>query len=299
MATRDYPETGLQTVSSLDSFKEKSIDYTYRFGQELSDFQEALGISRLMPVQNGMTIYMYGAPEVTLASGTVAEGAIIPLSTVDPVAVDSKVISLKKYRKATSGEAIQRYGLDQAIDITDEALIKEIQKDIRTDLFTMVQAGGAQDNLDASFGLQGALASAWGALQTVFDDDTVRVIVFAHPMDIAQAIADKELTLETAFGLNYYEAATGTAVFATTQVEQGSIYATAAENLVVAYIPAGSSDLGRAFNLTADNTGFIGMTHFVQEESLTQQTLVVSGVMIFPERVDGVIKVALADVVGP
>lgn len=295
---RTYPEEGLQTIASLDNFKAKSVDFTYRFGEELNDFREALGISRLLPVQNGMTVYLYGAPEVTLADGTVEEGAIIPLSSVDPVAIDSKVIELKKYRKATSGEAIQRYGLDQAIDYTDTALIKEVQKDIRADLFTMVQAGNAQDNLSEAFGLQGALASAWGALQTVFDDDTVKVIVFAHPMDLAQAIADKELTLETAFGLNYYEAATGTAVFATTQVKKGSIYATAAENLVVAYIPAGNSDLGRAFNLTADSTGFIGMTHFVQEESLTQQTLVVSGVNIFPERLDGVVKVALADAVG-
>ena len=294
MASKNYPETNLQTVPSLDKFQEKSIDYTYRFTESLTDFQNAIGVSRSMPVQEGMTIKLYGKPEVDLADGNVAEGDLIPLSSVTPQEVSTKEINLKKYRKATSGEAIQRYGLDNAINLTDDALIKEVQKNIRTDLFTLVQSGEAQDNLNAGNGLQGALATAWGALQTIFEDDTVSVVVFAHPMDVAQAIADKELTLETAFGLNYYTSATGTIVFTTTQVEQGTIYSTASENLVVAYIPA-NSELGNSFALTSDETGYIGMKHFVENESMTHQTLLVSGVLMFPERLDGVVKVSLEE----
>lgn len=294
MASKNYPETNLQTVPSLDKFQEKSIDYTYRFTESLTDFQNAIGVSRSMPVQEGMTIKLYGKPEVDLADGNVAEGDLIPLSSVTPQEVSTKEINLKKYRKATSGEAIQRYGLDNAINLTDDALIKEVQKNIRTDLFTLVQSGEAQDNLNAGNGLQGALATAWGALQTIFEDDTVSVVVFAHPMDVAQAIADKELTLETAFGLNYYTSATGTIVFTTTQVAQGTVYATASENLVVAYIPA-NSELGNSFALTSDETGYIGMKHFVENESMTHQTLLVSGVLMFPERLDGVVKVSLEE----
>lgn len=292
MASKNYPETNLQTVPSLDRFQEKSIDYTYRFTESLTDFQNAIGVSRSMPVQEGMTIKLYGKPTVDLKDGNVAEGDLIPLSSVTPQEVSTKEINLKKYRKATSGEAIQRYGLDNAINLTDDALIKEVQKNIRTDLFSLVQSGEAQDNLNAGNGLQGALATAWGALQTIFEDDTVSVVVFAHPMDVAQAIADKELTLETAFGLNYYTSATGTIVFTTTQVAQGTVYATASENLVVAYIPA-NSELGNSFALTSDETGYIGMKHFVENESMTHQTLLVSGVLMFPERLDGVVKVAL------
>lgn len=292
MASKNYPETNLQTVPSLDKFQEKSIDYTYRFTESLTDFQNAIGVSRSMPVQEGMTIKLYGKPTVDLKDGNVAEGDLIPLSSVTPKEVSTKEINLKKYRKATSGEAIQRYGLDNAINLTDDALIKEVQKNIRTDLFTLVQSGEAQDNLNAGNGLQGALATAWGALQTIFEDDTVSVVVFAHPMDVAQAIADKELTLETAFGLNYYTSATGTIVFTTTQVAQGTVYATASENLVVAYIPA-NSELGNSFALTSDETGYIGMKHFVENESMTHQTLLVSGVLMFPERLDGVVKVSL------
>ena len=297
-AAQDFPEDNLQTVANLDNFREKSIDYVYRFEESLRDFQRAIGISRLMPVQSGMKVELLGKPTVELADGNVPEGEIIPLSKVTPAVLEEKKITLKKYRKATSGEAIQTYGADQAVAYTDDALVKEIQKDIRTDLFDLVQSGEAQTNLNEANGLQGALATSWGALQTVFEDDTIRVVVFAHPMDVAQAIADKQLTLETSFGLNYYTDVTGTIVFTSTQVAQGNVYATASENLVLAYINSATSDVARQFGLTSDSTGFIGMKHFLHNESFTQQTLAVSGILMFPERLDGVVKVPLAAATG-
>lgn len=290
MATQDFPEANLQTQAVLGNFIEKSVDYSNRFADELTGFADALGITRPFAVQEGFKIQLYTKPEVDLANGDVAEGDIIPLSKVTPQPHSEKEITLKKYRKATSAEAIQRYGVDQAINLTDDALVGEIQKGIRDDLFAMVQAGQETENL--STGLQGALASAWGAVQVAFEDDVTGTVVFAHPLDVAETIANKELTLETRFGLNYYTDATGTTVFTSTQVERGSIYATAPENLQIAYIPA-NGEYGRAFGLVSDSTGYLGMKHFVHDESATQQTLVMSGVLMFPERVDGVIKVPL------
>lgn len=295
MATQNFPEANLQTQASLGNFIEKSIDYSNRFADELTGFAEALGITRPFAVQEGFKIQLYTKPEVDLADGDVAEGDIIPLSKVTPQPHSEKEIILKKYRKATSAEAIQRYGIDQAINLTDDALVSEIQKGIRDDLFAMVQAGQETENL--SDGLQGALASAWGAVQVAFEDDVTGTVVFAHPLDVAETIANKELTLETRFGLNYYTDATGTTVFTSTQVERGSIYATAPDNLQIAYIPA-NGEYGRAFGLVSDSTGYLGMKHFVHDESATQQTLVMSGVLMFPERVDGVIKVPLTGTSG-
>lgn len=219
------------------------------------------------------------------------EGELIPLSKVTPVAVDTKEITLKKYRKVTTMESIQKYGANEAVNLTDDALIKEVQKNIRADLFTTIKAGQAVNNLRSGT-LQGALATAWGQLETVFEDDTVRVVAFVNPLDVAQANADKELTLETQFGLNYYTTATGTVVFTSTQIERGTIYATAAENLQVAYI-ASNSEAYRAFNMTTDQFGYIGMVHDTTAEALVVQTVLASGVAMFPERLDGVIKIAI------
>lgn len=293
MAVRDYPEQNLQNTASLSNLTAKSIDYTYRFGENLNKFLEVLGVTRLVPVSDGFTLKLYTAPIVELADGDVAEGDLIPLSKVTPQVATTKEINLKKYRKATTIEAIGKYGRDEAIDKTDEAMIKEIQKGIRDYLFTTVKANGTtQENLNPGT-LQGALASAWGSLEVLFEDDEVQAVAFVNPMDVAQEIANKNITLETQFGLRYYTDVTGTVVILNSNIERGSVYATAADNLQVAYIPA-SAEAYREFNLQTDATGFIGMAHAPTLNTLTSETVAVSGVLIFPERLDGMVKVDIA-----
>lgn len=292
MATQNYPENNLQDTLSLENLEARSIDYVYRFGENFSKFIEALGITRQIPVQEGFTIKLYSAPTVELADGNVAEGDLIPLSKVTPQVHTTKEINLKKYRKVTTFEAIQKYGANEAITITDDAMVKEVQKGIRTDLFNLIKDnGGTETNLNGGT-LQGALATAWGALETLFEDDTVRVIAFVNPMDIAKEIANKDLTLENQFGLNYYTTVTGTVVFSSTQIPRGEVYATVADNLQVAYISSNSEGY-RQFGMTTDQFGYIGMAHDRQLNNVTVETVLVSGILMFPERVDGVIKIEI------
>lgn len=292
----NYPEVGLQNKATFANLEAKSIDYTYRFGQNFSKFLEVLNITRQIPVQEGFTIKMYGAPTVTLADGNVAEGDLIPLSTVVPQPLATKEILLKKYRKVTSMEAIGKYGRDEAINKTDDALVREVQKAIRTDLFNAVKATGGTTQLNLNAGtLQGALASAWGALEVLFEDDAPQAIAFVNPMDVAKEIANKNITLETQFGLRYYTDATGTVVMLNNTIPAGTIYATVADNLQVAYVPS-TSEAFREFGLTSDEFGYVGMAHSPALETLTTQTVLASGVLIFPERLDGMVKVEIGTV---
>lgn len=154
-----YPEPNTQMQDNFTNLEAKSIDYTYRFGENFSKFIEVLGITRQIPVQEGFTITMYSAPTVELADGNVGEGELIPLSKVTPQPASTKEVSLNKFRKVTTAEAIQRYGRDEAINMTDDALIREVQKGIRDNLFEAIKTHGTeQDNLNAGT-LQGALAS--------------------------------------------------------------------------------------------------------------------------------------------
>ncbi len=210
-----------------------------------------------------------------------------------PKVAATKEITLKKYRKVTTIEAIQRYGRDEAINRTDEAMIREVQKGIRDYLFDTVKTNGTtQANLNAGT-LQGALASAWGALEVLFEDDVITTVAFVNPMDVANEIANKAITLETQFGLRYYTDVTGTVVMLNNAIPQGTIYATASENLQVAYIPA-NAEAFTEFNMFTDEFGFIGMAHGTELGNLTTQTVVASGVLIFPERLDGMVKVEIA-----
>jgi len=290
----NYPEPNTQMQSNFSALDAKSIDYAYRFGENFSKFIEALGITRQIPVQEGFTIKMYKAPKVELADGDVGEGELIPLSKVTPQEADTKEITLKKYRKVTTAEAIQRYGRDEAINMTDDALIREVQKGIRDYLFDSIKAHGTeQENLNPGT-LQGALASAWGALEVLFEDDEITAVAFVNPMDVATEIANKDITLESQFGLRYYVDVTGTVVILNNTIPKGEVYATAADNLQVAYIDAGS-DAYKEFNMFTDEFGYIAIAHGQQLETMSVQTVLASGVLIFPERLDGMVKIDIND----
>ena len=169
----------------------------------------------------------------------------------------------------------------------------KFKKAIRTDLFNAVKATGGTTQLNLNAGtLQGALASAWGALEVLFEDDAPQAIAFVNPMDVAKEIANKNITLETQFGLRYYTDATGTVVMLNNTIPAGTIYATVADNLQVAYVPS-TSEAFREFGLTSDEFGYVGMAHSPALETLTTQTVLASGVLIFPERLDGMVKVEI------
>lgn len=291
--TQTFPEANLTGTADLKNAI--TIDVTNTFKENLNKLIEMLGVTRKISLTSGSTIKTYKGYTATLADGTVPEGEVIPLSKVTQVEAETKTVNLKKYRKATSGEAIALYGTDNAIANTDEALIRQIQKGIRTSLVTGIKTGTGTQTAFGN-GFQGALASAWGQLQVLFEDYGVEnAVVFANPLDIAEYVAKAQVTTQTAFGLTYLVDFTGTVIISTTDIAKGEIWATVPENIVFAYINPSQSDVAKAFGLAADETGYIGMTHFTDEQTLTYQTLVLSGIEIFAERLDGIVKVQITN----
>lgn len=292
MATsQTFPEANLTGKADLKNAI--TIDVTNTFKENVAKLIEMLGVTRKISLTSGSTIKTYKGYETALADGTVPEGEVIPLSKVTQIPAETKTVDLKKYRKATSGEAIALYGTDNAIANTDEALIKKLQKEVRKSFVEGLKKGtGTQANLGTGF--QGALASAWGQLQVLFEDfGSETAVVFANPLDIAEYVAKAQVTTQTAFGLTYLVDFTGTIIISTTDVAKGEIWATVPENIVFAYINPSQSDVAKAFGLSVDETGYIGMTHFTDEKTLTYQTLVLSGIEIFAERLDGIVKVEI------
>ena len=80
----------------------------------------------------------------------------------------------------------------------------------------------------------------------------------------------------------------GTAILAS-DVPKGKIYATAAENIVLYYIPVTGADMGQAFALTADATGLIGIHTGPTYNNLSAETVAASGVGLFAEKLDGIV----------
>lgn len=277
-------EANLITKSDLARVRE--IDFTLMFTESVKKLMEALGVTRKIAKQAGATLKTYKATG-TLQSGAVTEGDTIPLSKYKTEAVTYKEITLKKWRKATSAEAIIERGYDQAVDMTTERMLKDVQKGIRSDFFTFL-ATGTGTATGTTF--QATLAQAWGQLQTKFEDDEIEAVYFMNPLDVADYLATANISTQTAFGMTYVENFLGLGtVFFNSSVTKGKIYATAKENIVLYYVPVNGADLQEAFSFTSDETGYIGIHEEPDYTNMTASDTVVNGMVLFAERLDGII----------
>ena len=277
-------------IKKSDLARVREVEFVNLFGYSIKKLMEALGITRKIAKQAGTMLKSYKATG-TLESGAVAEGETIPLSKYITVPVNYKEITLKKWRKATTAEAIIDRGYDQAVDMTTDEMLKDVQKGIRADFFKFLGTGTG-----AAYGetFQAALAQTWGQLQILFEDDEIRAVYFMNPLDVADYLATANITLQNAFGMNYVEnfLGLGTVIF-NSSVPKGTVYATAADNIVLYYIPVNGADLSEAFTFTSDDTGYIGIHEEPDYTNMTSSDTVVNGMELFAERIDGVVVASI------
>lgn len=291
MATNVTNAAETNLIKANDLAKVREVDFVSRFTHgSLAKLIEVLGVTRKIPMMEGTTMYVYSTTG-TLQSGAVAEGEIIPLSkyatSKDPIGE----ITLKKWRKAASAESIKKSGYDAAVNETDAALLKDVQKTIRTDFFTLLNGTITGSTTATGVGLQNALSAAWAQLQIKFEDDAAEAVYFVNPVDAGKYLGAANITVQTAFGLNYIEDFLGLGtVILTSQVTAGTFIATAKENLVMYYLTM-NGDIANAFSLTADELGYIGIKSGYQNEERAQiESLVMSGIQFFVEYSAGIIK---------
>lgn len=279
------------TIMQADLARVRVADFNLQFTGNLQKLTEALGVTRKIAVQEGATLKQLKVVG-TLESGNVAEGEVIPLSKYETDEVSVGEIKLNKWRKGTTAEAILKGGYDQAVGATTDKMVKDIQKTIRGNLFTFMATGsGSADGAS----LQPALANAWGKLAVLFEDDAVETVYFLNPMDVSDYLGSAKVEMQTLFGMTYIENFLGLGdVFLNSNVPAGKFYATAKENIVLYYVNVGSGDIASAFNLTTDETGYIGINEYADKETARVVDLVMSGVTFFPERQDGIVVGTIA-----
>ena len=282
-----------KTIMKDDVARVRAIDFNYQFTGNLRKFMELLGVTRKIAVQEGTTLKALKVTG-TLESGAVAEGELIPLSHYETAEVPMGEAKLNKWRKGTTAEAILKGGYEQAVGATTDKALKDIQKGIRTSLVNYLAKGtGKATGAD----LQSALANGWGQLQVLWEDDAVETVYFLNPLDVADYLGAAQVTMQTVFGLNYIENFLGLGtVILTSNVAKGKYYATAKENIIAYYVNVASGDIATAFNLTVDETGYIGIREYLDEDHARVMDLIMSGIDFFPERIDGIVVGTIAGV---
>lgn len=286
-----------QNLTTADKMKRiREVDFVNQFTHNsLEKLIEVLGVTRKIPMMEGTTMYTYDVSG-ELHSGNVDEGDIIPLSEYEYTKTPVGEITLKKWRKAVSAEAIKKTGYNNAVVTTDQKMLKDVQASIRTNFFSLLNNVIAGATPVTGVGLQEALANAWAQLQVLFEDDAAEAVYFLNPLDVAPYLAKANISTQTAFGMNYVEDFLGLGtVIMSSRITQGTFKATAKQNLVMYFLTM-NGDIADAFKLTADELGYIGIKSGYQNEERAQiESLVMSGIQFFVEYAAGVVQGEIDD----
>ena len=265
-----------------------SIDVASRFAENIRVLREALGITRMIPMAAGSVIKLYKDTVGEIAA-QVGEGEEIGLTKVTRTLAKTIEVTLRKDRRRTTAEAIQKSGRTIAINEMDGKLVAKERKEIKKTFFETIAAGTGVATPIAK-GLQAALAAVWGKVEERYEDEDVTPCFFVSPTDVSDYLSTAQISTQTAFGFTYVENFLGLGrVFLSSAVPAGSVYGTACENLNGAYIPAGG-DVAQIFGLTYDESGMIGIKHSLADSHLSVDTIIVDGVVFYAEDLSGVFK---------
>jgi len=284
-------------TKASDMKKIREVDFVSQFTHSsLQKLIEVLGVTRKIPMMEGTTMYVLTTTGELANDGTVAEGEVIPLSHFEQTKTPVGEITLKKWRKGISAEAIKKSGYQAAVNDTDAKLLSLVQNGVRSNLFGFLNGTITGSTQVVGAGLQKALANAWGQLQVLFEDDTAQAVYFINPLDIADYLGGATISVQTAFGMNYIEDFLGLGtVIMSSRITQGTFVATAKENLIMYYLTM-NGDLAEAFNLTSDELGYIGINSGYQNNERAQiESLVMDGIQFLVEYAGGVVKGTIDD----
>ena len=277
---------------SVNFARVREREFVEIFNGDIRKLVEALGVTRKIQKESGSVLKVMKVTG-TLENGAVPEGEVIPLSEFATTWEPIGEITLKKWRKATTIEAINDKGYDQAVTSTTDKMIKDIQRGIRSDFFTFLATGTRTATGD---GFQDTIANAWGQLQVIFEDTDVQPVFFLNPLDVAAYLGSAQISTQTLFGMTYLKNFLGLGdVFLNGDVPKGKVYATVKDNIVLYFVNAGTADINEGFEFTTDETGLIGIHEYPDYDRDTVNNSVVSGGKLFAENLYGVVVGTIGD----
>lgn len=225
------------------------------------------------------------------SSGTAyVEGDEVALSTFGTEWETVGEVVAKPYRKMTTAAAIQKAGYANAVLKTDAKMLSLIRADIIKEFFAFLGKG---TGTATGKGLQAAAANVDAKLGDALEkngDASTRIIHFINREDAAEYLGAAPITTQNVFGLTYLENFLGmTNVILTSQVPKGTMYATPAENIHIFGIDFAELAQG-GLSYTQSANSLIGVSHAPAYDHVSTETNVLTGMLLFPEVKDYIIK---------
>lgn len=281
----------------------REIDFVTRFENNWEHLREILGIMRPIRKQPGAVLKSKYA-EGTLESGQVAAGEEIPYSKFTVKEKTYAEMTIEKYAKAVTIEAIKDHGYENAVEMTDDQFLFELQNDVTGRFYEYLNTGTLTDS-QTSF--QKALSMAKGRVINKFKQmhkNVTGVVGFVNTLDVYEYLGEANITVQNQFGFQYIKDFLGfNTIFLLSdeEIARGKVIATPVENIVMYYVDPSESDFAKAgliYTTGVGETNLIGFHTQGNYNTAVSEAFAIMGFVLFAEYIDAIAVVTIEAPVG-
>ena len=275
----------------------REIDFVTRFGLNWDALRQILGVMRPIRKAPGSRLISYTA-DVTLESGSVDPGEVIPYSKATIVQSTMSDLTIEKYAKAVPIEDVSTYGAEIAVQKSDEAFLTKLQNVVLGKFYTFLNTGSLTGTATT---WQGALAKAQGEVLNkwaTMQRDVTNIVGFANILDAYDYLGAAGITVQTQFGINYIKDFMGYStliLLPAAQIARNVVIATPVENIDLYYIDPGDSEFGRlGLNYTVQGeTNLIGFHAEGNYNTAVGASFALMGMALWAEYLNGIAKITV------
>ena len=275
----------------------REIDFVTRFERNWQHLRDILGIMRPIKKQPGAVLKSKYA-EGTLQSGNVGEGEEIPYSKFTVKEKTYAEMTIEKYAKAVSIEAIKDHGYENAVQMTDDEFLFQLQTDVTGRFYDYLKTG-TLTSTETTF--QMALAMAKGRVENKFKQmhrNVTGVVGFVNILDVYEYLGAAEITIQNQFGFQYMKDFMGfNTIFllSDSEIPRGQVIATPVENIVLYYVDPNESDFARAglVYTVSGETNLIGFHTQGNYHTAVSEAFAVMGLTLFAEYIDAIAVITI------
>jgi hypothetical protein len=283
------------TMSANIEVRAREIDFVTRFGDTWESLREILSVMRMIRKENG-TVLKTKKASIVLQDGKVGEGEEIPYSLANVEETPYGEITIEKYAKAVSIEAVDEHGAEAAINMTDEAFLNELQGNILERFYAHLATGTLTSN-EATF--QMAVAMAIGKVKDKFKKmrkNHSKIVVWVNTLDAYKYLGAAELTVQSAFGIDYVENFMGAdKMILSSEIAEGKVIATPVDNIICYYVDPSNSGfrkLGLEYTVSGE-TPLIGFHANGNYNTAVGESFALMGLTLLTEYIDAIAVVSI------
>lgn len=293
------PRDGLTTSADVQ-VTARELDFVTRFERCWEHLREILGIMRPVKKQPGAVLKSKYA-EGVLEDGNVGEGETIPYSKFTVKEKPYEEMAIEKYSKAVTIEAIKTHGYENAVQMTDDEFLFQLQTKV-TDRFYAYLNTGELTSTETTF--QMALAMAKGRVENKFKQmhrSVTGVAGFANILDVYQYLGSANITVQNQYGFQYLKDFMGfNTIFllSDSEIARGKVIATPVENIVLYYVDPAESDFARAglvYTTGAGETNLIGFHTQGNYSTAVSEAFAIMGLTLFAEYIDAIAVITISE----